>query len=65
MPRSAADSTPIMESRNPTQISGDILTTGDLESAAAWLRRSLEIDPDQETVRAALARIEAGSPSGS
>jgi Flp pilus assembly protein TadD len=31
---------------------------GDLATAADWLRRSLEIDPDQERIRALLASIE-------
>ena len=34
MPRSATDSTPVMEPRNPTQVTGEILNTGNLESAS-------------------------------
>jgi len=33
---------------------------GDLPSAAHWLRRSLELDPDQASIRATLDRIESG-----
>jgi predicted AlkP superfamily phosphohydrolase/phosphomutase/tetratricopeptide (TPR) repeat protein len=35
---------------------------GDLSSAAEWIRRSLDLDPDQPKIRRTLAQIEAGNP---